>query len=41
MLFAGLVSYRAYVLEKGQTRYAGTMPDLAANDEVRRACLSL
>jgi len=41
MHFAELVSDRAYVLEKGQIRYSGTMADLAANDEVRRAYLSL
>lgn len=41
MHFAELVSDRAYVLEKGQIRYEGTMADLAANDEVRRAYLSV
>ena len=41
MHFAELVSDRAYVLEKGQIRYTGTMADLAADDEVRRAYLSL
>jgi branched-chain amino acid transport system ATP-binding protein len=41
MHFAELVSDRAYVLEKGQIRFAGTMADLAADDEVRRAYLSL
>lgn len=39
--FAELVSDRAYVLEKGQIRYQGTMAELAANDEVRRAYLSV
>jgi branched-chain amino acid transport system ATP-binding protein len=39
--FAELVSDRAYVLEKGQIRYQGTMTELAANDEVRRAYLSM
>ena len=39
--FAELVSDRAYVLEKGQIRYQGTMQELAANDEVRRAYLSV
>ena len=39
--FATLVSDRAYVLEKGQIRYQGTMQDLAADDEVRRAYLSM
>jgi branched-chain amino acid transport system ATP-binding protein len=41
MHFAELVSDRAYVLEKGQLRYQGSMADLAANDEVRRAYLSM
>jgi branched-chain amino acid transport system ATP-binding protein len=39
--FATLVSDRAYVLEKGQIRYQGTMRELAADDEVRRAYLSM
>jgi branched-chain amino acid transport system ATP-binding protein len=41
MHFAELVSDRAYVLEKGQIRYAASMAELAADDEVRRAYLSL
>ena len=41
MHFAELVSDRAYVLEEGQIRYEGSMADLAANDEVRRAYLSV
>ncbi|HEY2255377.1 MAG TPA: ABC transporter ATP-binding protein [Variovorax sp.] len=41
MHFAELVSDRAYVLEKGQIRYQGTMADLASNEEVRRAYLSV
>jgi branched-chain amino acid transport system ATP-binding protein len=41
MHFAELVSDRAYVLEKGQIRYEGSMADLAANEEVRRAYLSV
>jgi len=41
MHFAELVSDRAYVLEKGQIRYHATMTELAANDEVRRAYLSV
>lgn len=41
MHFAELVSDRAYVLEKGQIRYQATMDELAANDEVRRAYLSV
>jgi branched-chain amino acid transport system ATP-binding protein len=39
--FAELVSDRAYVLEKGQIRYEGTMADLAVNHEVRSAYLSV
>jgi branched-chain amino acid transport system ATP-binding protein len=41
MHFAELVSDRAYVLEKGQIRHQAPMADLAADDEVRRAYLSL
>ncbi|MDB5963936.1 MAG: transporter ATP-binding protein [Polaromonas sp.] len=41
MHFAELVSDRAYVLEKGQIRYEGAMAELAANDDVRRAYLSV
>ncbi|GMU73024.1 MAG: ABC transporter ATP-binding protein [Burkholderiales bacterium] len=41
MHFAELVSDRAYVLEKGQIRFDGTMSDLAANEEVRRSYLSM
>ena len=41
MHFALLVSDRAYVLEKGQIRYQASMAELAANEEVRRAYLSL
>jgi branched-chain amino acid transport system ATP-binding protein len=41
MHFAELVSDRAYVLEKGQIRYQGTMAQLAADEDVRRAYLSV
>ena len=41
MHFAELVSDRAYVLEKGQIRYQASMAELAANDEIRRAYLSV
>ena len=41
MHFAELVSDRAYVLEKGQIRYHASMAELAANEEVRRAYLSV
>ncbi len=39
--FAELVSDRAYVLEKGQIRFSGTMAELAANEEVRRSYLTV
>ncbi len=39
--FAALVADRAYVLEKGQIRFQATMAELAANEEVRRAYLSM
>jgi branched-chain amino acid transport system ATP-binding protein len=39
--FAGLVSDRAYVIEKGRIRYEGTMKALHEDEEVRRAYLSL
>ena len=41
MHFAELVSDRVYVLEQGQIRYTGSMHELAENDEVQRAYLSL
>ncbi len=41
MHFAELVCDRAYVLEKGQIRHQSTMAELAANDQVRRAYLSM
>ena len=41
MHFAELVADRAYVLEKGQIRYQASMAELAANEDVRRAYLSL
>lgn len=39
--FAELVSDRAYVLEKGQIRFHGSMDELAANEEVRRMYLAV
>ena len=41
MHFAELVSDRAYVLEKGQIRYQASMAELASNEAVRRAYLSV
>ena len=39
--FARLVSDRAYIIEKGQIRYEGSMTDLEANEEVRTAYLTV
>ena len=39
--FAELVSDRAYVLEKGQIRFEGSMEELAANAQVRKAYLEV
>jgi branched-chain amino acid transport system ATP-binding protein len=39
--FAGLVADRAYVLEKGQMQFEGTMAALAADEATRRAHLSV
>jgi branched-chain amino acid transport system ATP-binding protein len=39
--FAQLVSDRAYMLEKGQIRWSGTMAELAANAEIQRSYLAL
>ena len=39
--FAELVSDRAYVIEKGEMRFCGTMRDLSANEELRRAYLEV
>ena len=39
--FAQLVCDRAYVLEQGQIRFSGSMQDLAANQEIQQAYLSL
>jgi len=41
MHFAELVSDRAYVLEKGQIRFEGSMDELSANEEVRRNYLGV
>jgi branched-chain amino acid transport system ATP-binding protein len=41
MHFAELVSDRAYVLEKGQLRFEGSMAELTANESVRRDYLSV
>ena len=39
--FATALSDRAYVLEKGQVRFAGTIAELQGNEEVRRQYLAL
>lgn len=39
--FAAWVSDRAYVLEKGQIRYSGSMDELLGNQEIRRNYLAL
>lgn len=38
--FAKLVSDRAYILEKGEIRYSGTIDELVANIEIQKAYLS-
>lgn len=39
--FAQIVSDRAYMLEKGQIRWAGTMAELADNRDIQRTYLTL
>lgn len=39
--FAEAVSDRAYVIEKGHIRFAGTMAELAGNQAVRRSYLTV
>jgi len=39
--FAELVSDRAYVLEKGQIRFQGSIDELAGNQEIRKAYLEV
>lgn len=41
MHFAELVSDRAYVLEKGQIRFDGSIAELSANETIRQAYLSV
>lgn len=41
MHFAELVSDRAYVLEKGQIKFSGTIDELSRDEAVRRAYLSV
>ena len=41
LLFAKLVSDRAYVLEKGQVKYSGSIQSLMANEDVKRAYLTV
>lgn len=39
--FATALSDRAYVLEKGQVRFSGTIAELHASEEIRRRYLAL
>jgi branched-chain amino acid transport system ATP-binding protein len=39
--FAELVCDRAYIIEKGEMRFSGSMQDLSANEELRRAYLEV
>jgi branched-chain amino acid transport system ATP-binding protein len=39
--FARLVADRAFIVEKGETRYEGTMAELEANDEVKDTYLAV
>jgi branched-chain amino acid transport system ATP-binding protein len=39
--FATEVSDRAYIIEKGRIRFAGTMAELAANEDVRTQYLAV
>lgn len=39
--FAIALSDRAYVLEKGQVRFSGTIEDLQGNDDIRQQYLAL
>jgi branched-chain amino acid transport system ATP-binding protein len=39
--FATAVSDRAYIIETGRIRYAGTMAELAANESVRAQYLAV
>jgi len=39
--FARLVCDRAYVIEKGQVRYEGTMPELARDERVKKEYLAV
>jgi branched-chain amino acid transport system ATP-binding protein len=39
--FAELVCDRAYVIEKGEMRFSGTMQDLSSNEDLRRAYLEV
>jgi branched-chain amino acid transport system ATP-binding protein len=41
MHFARLVSDRAYVLEKGQLRWQGSMEELDRNEDIQRAFITV
>jgi len=39
--FARLISDRAYIIEKGRTRFSGTIAELDANEDIRNAYLAV
>ncbi|MDE2361501.1 MAG: ABC transporter ATP-binding protein [Hyphomicrobiales bacterium] len=39
--FASLVAARAYILERGEIRYSGSIDELRGNEEIRRAYLEV
>jgi branched-chain amino acid transport system ATP-binding protein len=41
MHFASLISERAYVIEKGQIKFSGTIDSLRSNDDIRRNYLAI
>ncbi|MFO1116207.1 MAG: ABC transporter ATP-binding protein [Beijerinckiaceae bacterium] len=41
LAFAALVADRAYVLDRGEIRFSGPLPELRANEEIRRAYLEV
>jgi len=41
MHFASLISERAYVIEKGQIKFSGTIDSLRSNDDIRRNFLAI
>jgi branched-chain amino acid transport system ATP-binding protein len=41
LLFAGFVADRAYVLERGEIKYAGPMADLSRDEDIKRSYLAI